>query len=175
VVDWKLEAIASCEASGLVLSDYKVYEDCGAGNSRYVSFACCPIKPPAPTVGACQTDADCRLVADYCKGCECRALAKDQSDPVCQGGGVQCFADPCREQAASCRLGACVSASTVPPKCEKRTQGGIGSTSCKPTDLWKQYASEDCSARGLLLTEYQVADTCANGNFQTVAYVCCTP
>jgi hypothetical protein len=63
-----------------------------------------------PSAPACASDADCRLVSDYCDGCACRALAAGQADPTCKGTLVQCFVDPCRGQRAVCDAGACVTA-----------------------------------------------------------------
>lgn len=67
----------------------------------------------APAGAACSSDADCRLVSDYCEGCACRALATGEADPTlptCKGTIVQCFVDPCRGQRAVCTAGACVTA-----------------------------------------------------------------
>jgi hypothetical protein len=61
--------------------------------------------PESP--GACRTDADCRVFADLCEGCDCRALSRRDPDPVCKGPGVQCFANPCAGQEAICRAGRC--------------------------------------------------------------------
>lgn len=60
---------------------------------------------PAPL---CATDTDCQVVADYCTGCDCRALASGESLPVCDGPGVRCFADPCMNHVAACVGGQCV-------------------------------------------------------------------
>lgn len=170
---WKQKASDACTNAKLVLTDYKVYEDCGNGSSRYVSFVCCqPASPPPPAPGSCTTDADCRLVSDYCKGCDCRALASDEKPPTCDTAGVQCLVDPCLNRAAVCQGGKCAAVSTAPPTCEKRTQGGP--TSCKPVATWKQYASEDCIASGLNLTEYGVSEDCGGGNSRYVNYVCCS-
>lgn len=64
----------------------------------------------APAAIACASDADCRLVSDYCEGCACRALATGEAEPTCKGTLVQCFVDPCRGQRAVCTAGACVTA-----------------------------------------------------------------
>jgi hypothetical protein len=61
--------------------------------------------------GACTSDADCRLEADYCTGCDCRALAPGQSVPPCSGPGVRCLVDPCSTKAAKCSNGLCTAAS----------------------------------------------------------------
>jgi hypothetical protein len=57
---------------------------------------------------ACKVDGDCRAFADYCTGCDCRALGKTEKDPPCAGPGVRCIADPCRDRAAACQGGHCV-------------------------------------------------------------------
>jgi hypothetical protein len=61
-----------------------------------------------PAQARCTTDADCRLVSDYCDGCACRALAASEQPPKCQGTTVQCFVDPCQRHRAACQSGACV-------------------------------------------------------------------
>jgi hypothetical protein len=58
--------------------------------------------------GACMTDADCRLEADYCTGCDCRALATGQMLAPCPGPGVRCLRDPCSDAKAACVNGSCV-------------------------------------------------------------------
>jgi hypothetical protein len=60
-----------------------------------------------PAQARCITDADCRLVSDYCDGCACRALATGEADPTCGGTIVQCFVDPCQRRRAVCQSGAC--------------------------------------------------------------------
>jgi hypothetical protein len=62
--------------------------------------------PPAGG-GACTSDADCRLEADYCTGCNCRALAAGQTLPACTGPGVRCLLDPCDLSTARCTNGTC--------------------------------------------------------------------
>ena len=67
--------------------------------------------PAAPASGkACASDVDCRLVADYCTGCDCRPLAADAPNPACAGPGVRCLADPCLNKKAACDKGRCVAA-----------------------------------------------------------------
>lgn len=58
--------------------------------------------------GECTSDADCRLEADYCTGCDCAALSSKEKLPACSGPGVKCFADPCLGQVATCLSGQCV-------------------------------------------------------------------
>ncbi len=64
--------------------------------------------------GRCSSDADCRLIDNYCGGCKCDALPKDRRDPVCTDGGlVACFAQPCMQKTAVCSRGFCVVSSGV--------------------------------------------------------------
>jgi hypothetical protein len=64
--------------------------------------------------GACVTDADCRLVDDYCTGCDCRALGRTDPDPTCSGPGVQCLVAPCASKKPACQAGQCAAASVSP-------------------------------------------------------------
>ena len=88
-----------CNAVSLVLAAvFLIGVGCGAGD------------PPAAGSGSvgvvqselkghpahCFSDADCRVFADYCNGCNCIALGVAQPDPHCNGTLVQCFADPCQ-------------------------------------------------------------------------------
>jgi len=68
-------------------------------------MCCLPKTAPA---AECTTDADCRVEADYCTGCDCVALSSSESVPACDGPGVKCFADPCMTKTAACVDGQCV-------------------------------------------------------------------
>ena len=68
----------------------------------------CSCVPAAPAPGNCTVDADCSATADYCTGCDCRALGTGQSLPACSGPGVRCFADPCMGKVAACVNNTCV-------------------------------------------------------------------
>jgi hypothetical protein len=83
---------------------------------RCASGSHCELRPvecvrapcePVPTcvadaAGACRVDADCRATADYCGGCNCRALTASERVPVCTGSTTMCFADPCLGATARC-------------------------------------------------------------------------
>ncbi len=56
----------------------------------------------------CKVDSDCQIVADYCTGCDCRALPSSDSLDACGGPGVRCFADPCLSKRPLCAAGKCV-------------------------------------------------------------------
>ena len=60
----------------------------------------------------CKSDADCRLVDNYCDGCACDALLNSAPDPVCGGTTVACFAQPCAGKVAKCDRGTCVSSTS---------------------------------------------------------------
>jgi hypothetical protein len=62
---------------------------------------------------ACVTSADCRVAADTCTGCDCRALGPGGVVPACDGGGVQCALDPCVNTTADCANGICVAKKAV--------------------------------------------------------------
>ena len=78
----------------------------------FILLAACSTAESEPlaegTNGACSADADCRTQSDYCKGCDCRALAKNQTLPKCDGpSGVRCLVDPCQGKTAVCKDGKC--------------------------------------------------------------------
>jgi hypothetical protein len=56
----------------------------------------------------CAKDSDCEPVADYCTGCDCRALTKGTTLPVCPGPGVRCLVDPCFRKVSTCVNQQCV-------------------------------------------------------------------
>jgi hypothetical protein len=68
-----------------------------------------------PVTTQCTVDTDCRAVADYCTGCDCRVLAASAPDPTCDGPGVKCFADPCMGKVARCEAGTCTTAAATAP------------------------------------------------------------
>jgi hypothetical protein len=84
----------------------------GCGPEDICPQVCYGTCGPAPAAqgpkGGCQSAADCRTFSDYCTGCDCRALGVDDPDPVCDGPGVRCVADPCMNRQAICTGGGCV-------------------------------------------------------------------
>jgi hypothetical protein len=58
--------------------------------------------------GTCTANDDCRLFDDYCTGCDCRALGRNDPNPTCNGPGVQCIQQPCAFKVAGCVNGRCV-------------------------------------------------------------------
>lgn len=49
-----------------------------------------------------------------------------------------------------------------------------GPTSCKPLDVWKDYAVKACENRGLSISDFAVGAECKDG-FSEVKYACCKP
>ena len=77
--------------------------------------------PGGPTGGSsgsggkgCSSDGACRVLADYCTGCDCRALATGEGLAPCAGPGVRCLADPCMNKKAACQKGRCVVVDALP-------------------------------------------------------------
>jgi hypothetical protein len=56
----------------------------------------------------CETAADCTLVDDYCKACDCRVLPQGEALATCEGPGVQCLVSPCEGKKAACENNVCV-------------------------------------------------------------------
>ena len=106
--------------------------------------------PQAPATNRCATDADCRLFSDYCTGCDCRALSTSQPNPTCSGPGVQCFADPCMNQVALCKAGACVVAAAPPPP---PSGEACGSVTCASGDVCCNASCGICTPPGFFCTQ----------------------
>lgn len=105
------------------------------------------------TTTGCSADSDCRAVADYCTGCDCRALGPGETLPACTGPGVQCFADPCMGKTAACVNGSCQISTAGGGQCS--TSGGScanGETCCSgltccagvPVPPGNEYCSSNC-------------------------------
>jgi hypothetical protein len=56
---------------------------------------------------SCKSDADCKLIDNYCGGCHCLALQANEQPPQCPGREVKCFVAPCMNKVAACSGGRC--------------------------------------------------------------------
>jgi hypothetical protein len=68
----------------------------------------------------------------------------------------------------------CASAPPPPPppsECTTKVQGDA--TSCKPAEVWKEYAEQDCAAAGGKLNGFSPKEDCGDGNSRSVKYTCC--
>jgi len=99
---------ADCAAGSLCTVDEGVCNPppgCKRGDvCPAVCYGTCKARPP---VVQCRVDADCRAFAFMCTGCDCLALGPNDREPVCEGPGVQCLVDPCRDKTARCDGGRC--------------------------------------------------------------------
>jgi len=77
-----------------------------AGTDASTDTSCLKDGGTAPG-GECKSNADCRLVDDYCGGCNCLALGPGESAPKCTDP-VNCFVQPCMNKTAACVAGNCV-------------------------------------------------------------------
>ena len=78
-----------------------------AGTDATSDTSCFPKDGGTAPGGQCKSTADCRLVDDYCGGCNCLALGPGQSAPKCSDP-VQCLRQPCGGMTAACVSGSCV-------------------------------------------------------------------
>jgi hypothetical protein len=143
---WKQDASATCTKQNLLLTSIAPGPDCDGGIVG-VTFTCCGGPPPPPTCGQ-SIDA----TGQTCKTCwdsNGKAISNDCSPPTGGGG------------------------SSGGQMCTKTEMGG--STSCKPYDLWKQYASDVCMQQNLLLTGLAPGATCGDGVYQSISFTCCAP
>jgi hypothetical protein len=84
---------------------------CQPGQFRPCLGSCygtCRPRGTGPAANPCQSDGDCRAVADTCMGCSCVALGPGQPGASCSGPGVRCFQDPCGGKRARCQQGSCM-------------------------------------------------------------------
>jgi hypothetical protein len=61
-----------------------------------------PLDSSASSSASCSSASECRTFSDYCGGCACDALGKNDPDPTCDADTVSCFVDPCRDRSATC-------------------------------------------------------------------------
>jgi hypothetical protein len=80
------------------------FVDCVLGKVWSTTECACVPAPKSP----CTTASDCRLVADYCNGCNCLSLGTGEQTPACSGQIAMCFLDPCSTKSAACVSGHCV-------------------------------------------------------------------
>jgi hypothetical protein len=64
--------------------------------------------PTADGGATCAHASDCRVLSDFCGGCNCLALGTSDPNPTCPTPPVSCLRDPCDGLAAACDNGHCV-------------------------------------------------------------------
>lgn len=148
--------------------------DCRPGNCKEgqvcaaVCTGICEAEGPA---GACKTDADCRLEANYCGGCGCEALGPGQSGVACSDP-VQCFRYPCEGLSAVCVSGGCRAIQQLGRDCSTQVEGG--GSSCKPSSVWRSYANDACERDGRTLGKISFGTSCGKDSYREMKYECCS-
>lgn len=108
---------------------------------------------------------------------------KDYAAKACASRGLDVaqleFGAACKGGFSEAKYSCCKSAPKPIPSpkpdpiaCFGDVQGGP--TSCKPVELWKQYADSACKAKGEQIVAIDFAEECdKNGSFRWVKYECC--
>jgi hypothetical protein len=136
-----------------------------------VCFGTCEPKDAPLPAGACKADSDCKLAADYCGGCNCRAVGGGAgAAPACMNP-VQCFADPCTNQRAVCEAGRCVVRANEAPPCMTELIGS--DTSCRTAEEWKRVAAAACPAPATVTQFSTGGGDCGQGKTRYAKYMCC--
>jgi hypothetical protein len=83
------------------------------GTTRFLPPVGVPDAGISAPAGECESDADCRAVADYCHGgCDCVATTARKVPAARRGRGcpdpVACLVDPCIGRTATCEAGRCI-------------------------------------------------------------------
>jgi hypothetical protein len=124
---------------------------------------------PACTGQALGDEKTCKDIGAWKQAAweSCQAAGLELTDYTPYGG--------CGEAGAGfqfVKFTCCGSAPPPPPAtCESQLQGG--DTSCKPTAIWKQYASEACEEMGFALADYSPFEACGDDSYRMVKYTCC--
>lgn len=180
---WKELLTKTCLEKGQYLVKFEPLAKCAGGGFSGAAFVCCgadlipPPPPPPPPPGDC---VEQKVALDACKNegelkeiayKECLQLGLSLADlnvyGPCSSGGFSIMAWTC-------------CGDSVPPQPEPTNQcfeGKLGeATSCKPAEVWKEYASNACLQSNATLAKVEVAGPCSNtGGYQMVYYVCCAP
>ena len=198
---WKQYGSDTCQQKNMQLTNLLTGPSCGGTNYQNVTYVCCATTPSGSTGtggspgggsggtgGAsgqmCTTN---RLSGTGCKSYDlwkqdasatCTQkmlqLTSITPGPACDGGIVGVTFTCC---------GGPTPSPPPPPTGSGGSSGGQmcttsemgGSTSCKPYDLWKQYASDACTQQNLVLTGLATGTTCGDGVYQSIKLTCCAP
>lgn len=143
--------------------------------------------PPTPRVPPSPACGDIVLAGDETT-CKTQGEWKRWAYETCQAsgqtlgdygvGGGDCGMGGHRMVKYQCCKPAPIPPGPVPPvptpppgRCEGFSDGGP--TSCKSPEIWKRYASDDCSGRGMSLTDIGYSEECGGGNYRYMKYLCC--
>ena len=145
---WKQYGADRCAQQNLQLTDLTPGPSCDDGYYQSVTYTCCASTSPPPPIKCGETtDAS----GQTCKTCW---------DPSGMIVSNDCVPAPTGSGGAS-GTGMCT------------TIVDGGATSCKPTDLWKQYGTERCAQQNLQLADLALGASCGGDSYQSVTYTCC--
>ena len=202
---WKKYGVYECEQRNMQLTDLAMGPSCGATRYQNAIYLCCGTptggsagtggSPGAGTGGSpgggtggasgemCTTNrlsgaTTCRTYdlwkQDASATCtkQNRLLTTITPGPECEGGIVgvtfTCCDGPVPPPPPTGSGG-----SSGGQMCTTSEMGG--ETSCKPYDVWKQYASDACAQQDALLTALTPGATCGDGLYQVIKFTCCAP
>jgi hypothetical protein len=171
----KGEACKTCyDPSGMI-----VYQECapvdptGAAGSSGSSDPQMCVKFEDGGPGSCKDPSTWKDYGwDYCKA-QNLALTDLALGPDC-GGGFQSATYVCCGPSTGSGTGGSTGTTPPPPPpgmCIVISDGGP--TSCKDAATWKRYGSDSCKGQNLVLSDYKLGESCGDGYYRDVAYVCC--
>ncbi|NUN12872.1 MAG: hypothetical protein HUU55_04485, partial [Myxococcales bacterium] len=172
-------AYKECLQLGLALADLNLYGPCSSGGFSIAAYVCCgnvdQPQPPPPPPGEC---VEHKLTLNTCKN---EGELKEIAYKDCLQLGLS-LADlnlygPCASGGFSTAAYICCG-ETQPPQpdptdpCFEAKMGGADS--CKPAEIWKEYATKACAEQGFDLVKFTTAEPCADGTgFHLSYYACC--
>jgi hypothetical protein len=171
----KGEAAPSCPGPGV-----RCFSDPCGGKAAVCAAGRCYVKGAEPASCATQiegSETSCKSASEWKAIAYQLCKARGQELTAYSAGGGDCGNGNTRYVKYEC----CPAKPAPPPlpppppapACFGEGQGG--ETSCKPPELWKQYAADACKARGAELSMIDYAVDCGGGNFRYIKYVCCPP
>jgi hypothetical protein len=178
---WKRYGSDACLAQNLTLTDYALGPACDGGYQS-VTYVCCSPATPTPPPSTPPGQMCIRIQQGDATSCKDQGTWKQSGYEACllQKMNLTDYAlgPVCDGGYQSATFVCCYTPPTPPPPppapptmCTKIQDGGP--TSCKDLGTWKQYGSDACRAQNLILTDYAPGESCDNGNYRTVTYVCC--
>jgi len=199
---WKQYGAYECGQKNMQLTDLVTGPSCGDAKYQNATYVCCGTTPAgstgtggssgAGTGGAGGASAQACTMNKLTGPNSCRSYDLWKQDasaactnqnllltaitpgPDCEGGIVGVTFTCCGDQ-------------SPPPGPTPTGSGGSsgnamcmpsqmmgGDTSCKPYDVWKQYASDACTQQNLALARFATVASCGDGVYQTAWYTCCS-
>lgn len=174
-VDPKMRAWEECAAQGLELTAFEIAFECGDGSYAYKWTCCGPNQPLPPQCWEeCTADGTCyKTCCDAAGNCwtsDPGVPSEPQCWTECKEDGL-CY-EMCCDAAGTCWTTTDPGVPPDPNACAARETGTEGA--CSDLETLVAFASWDCAAMGLALTDYSPWGDC-NGAYQGLKYSCCAP